>query len=119
MRVHSPTVGLEIIIKETFQKSYSVFPTYADIFPNIYKKTFIFRHLVSYSWKASSHQLQSPASIPQVAARGKNLGHLFFLLKNYLYLKNIYYFIVLLPVTSGLRFRTRGSTPLSKRLPEL
>ena len=68
-------------------------PTYADIFPNIYKKTFIFRHLVSYSWKASSHQLQSLASIPQGRARGKNLGHLFFLLKNHLYLKNIYYFI--------------------------
>ena len=73
-----PTVGLEVIILETFQKSYSVFPTYADIFPNIYKKTFIFRHLVSYSWKASSHQLQSLASIPQGGARGKNLGHLFF-----------------------------------------
>ena len=37
--------------------------------------------MVSYSWKASSHQLQSLASIPQGAARGKNLGHLFFSFK--------------------------------------
>ena len=49
--------------------------------PNVYEKTLVFRHLVSYSWKASSHQLQSLASIPQVAARDNNLGHLFFSFK--------------------------------------
>ena len=119
LRVHSPTVGLEIIIyRKPFRRAILFFKL-MEIFPNIYKKTFIFRHLVSYSSKASSHQLQSLASIPQGAARGKKLGHLFFLLTNHLYLKNIYYFIFLLSVTSGLRFRTRGSTPLSKRLPEL
>ena len=61
----------------------------------------------------------SLASIPQGGARGKNLGHLFFLLKNHLYLKNIYYFIFWLSVTSGLLFRTfeqKTARALAKKL---
>ena len=74
-------MGLEIIIYSKPFRRAILFFKLMEIFPNIYKKTFIFRHLVSYSWKASSHQLQSLASIPQGAARGKKLGHLFFSFK--------------------------------------
>ena len=90
----------------------------------IFFQTFIRKHLYLGIWYHIHRRLpvisfRALRPYLRVQLEEKNLGTLFFLLKNHLYLKNIYYFIFFLSVTSGLRFRTRGSTPLSKRLPEL